>query len=137
MNKLLLDTNVLIYSIDEESKFFTKSQTLISNSNYELYITSKNIAEFLSVVTRIPQNSLKIDEALAIIQDFQEFSTVLYPTERSFIVFRELLHKYKPSGLKIHDFEIVSIGLANKIKTVATFNVKDVKDINEINLYKF
>ena len=30
MSKVLLDTNVLIYSIDEESKYFKKAQNLIS-----------------------------------------------------------------------------------------------------------
>lgn len=137
MNKILLDTNIMIYSIDEESKYFTKAQTLISNPNFEFYITSKNLSEFLSVVTRFPQNSLNIDAALSIIQDFQEFTTILYPTKRAFAVFQELLYKYKPTGLKIHDYEIVSIALANQVKIIATFNVKDVKNIQEISLYKF
>ncbi len=30
MSKVLLDTNVLIYAIDEESKYFKKAQSLIS-----------------------------------------------------------------------------------------------------------
>lgn len=57
MNKLLLDTNILIYSIDEDSKYFNKSQNLFSE-HFELYTTSKNLSEFLSVVTRLPKNSI-------------------------------------------------------------------------------
>ncbi len=47
MSKVLLDTNVLIYSIDEESKYFKKAQNLISEQNRDLFTTSKNLSEFL------------------------------------------------------------------------------------------
>lgn len=36
----------------------------------------------------------------------------------------------------IHDYEILSIGLANQIKTVATFNAKDFDKIAEIQLHQ-
>lgn len=104
------------------------------NKGLELYTTSKNLSEFLAVITRIPKNSISIEEALLVIKDFMSISTVLYPTERSFSIFEDLLQKYKPIGLKIHDFEILSIGLANQINTIATFNVKDFEEISEINL---
>ena len=47
MNKVLLDTNVLIYSIDEESKYFNIAQKLIYSYKFELFTTSKNISEFI------------------------------------------------------------------------------------------
>lgn len=43
MSKLLLDTNVLIYSIDEDSKYFTKVHNIFSDQ-HELYTTSKNLS---------------------------------------------------------------------------------------------
>ena len=115
MSKIVLDTNILIYSIDEESQYFDKAQKIIFNSNLELFTTSKNLSEFLSVITRIPDSSLLLDEALTIVQD--------------------LLFKYKPIGLKIHDFEIMSIALSNEIRTLATLNVKDYKEVSEIEIY--
>ena len=48
MNNLLFDTNLLIYSIDEDSKYFNSVQELLSNESLKLYTTSKNISEFLS-----------------------------------------------------------------------------------------
>ena len=45
-----------------------------------------------------------------------------------------MLQKYNPKGLKIHDFEIVSIVLANEINQIATFNIKDFESIEEISL---
>lgn len=136
MNKLLIDTNVLIYSIDEGSKYFKKVQNIFTDQ-FDLYTTSKNISEFLSVVTRIPKNPLSLGDALLVVEDFISMMTILYPTEESFLKFQNLLKKYKPLGLQIHDYEILSIGLANGIVTVATVNEKDFMKVKEIDLYTF
>ena len=137
MNKVLLDTNILIYSVDEDSQYFHKAQKIILNSNLELFTTSKNLSKLLAVITRIPNSSLSIDEALMIIQDFMDFLTILYPSQRSFTIFQELLFKYKLIGLKIHDFEIISIALSNEINTIITLNTKDFNEVTEINRYPF
>lgn len=136
MSKLLLDTNVLIYSIDEGSKYFKQANKIFSRS-LELYTTSKNLSEFLSVVTRIPKNPMSLKDALLVVEDFTDALTVIYPDENSFSIFLKLLKQYQPIGLHIHDYEIISIALSNKIKTVATFNEKDFEKVNEIELYTF
>jgi predicted nucleic acid-binding protein len=134
MNNVLLDTNILLYAIDEESKYFKSVQRLLSSDTINFFTTSKNISEFLSVITRIPNSSISIEKALYILNDFQNSFKVLYPSEESNIIFIDLLKKYKPHGLKIHDYEIISIALSNKIKNVATFNKKDFERIEEIKL---
>lgn len=136
MSKLLLDTNVLIYSIDEGSKYFEKAHNIFSEQ-LKLYSTSKNLSEFLSVVTRVPQNPLSLKDALLVVEDFTNVMTILYPSEETFLIFKNLLQKYQPVGLKIHDYEILSIGLANQVTTVATFNEKDFKTVKEIELHIF
>ena len=135
MSKLLLDTNVLIYSLDEGSKYFNKAHNIFSEQ-FELYTTSKNLSEFLSVITRIP-NPLSLKDALIVIEDFVNVMTILYPNAESFLVFKDLLQKYQPVGLQIHDYEILSIGLTNKVTTIATFNEKDFNKVNEIKLHTF
>ena len=135
MSKLLLDTNVLIYSIDEGSKYFNKAHNIFSEQ-FELYTTSKNLSEFLSVITRIP-NPLSLKDALIVFEDFVNVMTILYPNAESFLVFKDLLQKYQPVGLQIHDYEILSIGLTNKVTTIATFNEKDFNKVNEIKLHTF
>ena len=135
MNKVLLDTNVLIYSIDEESKYFEKSHTILSDINLQLFTTSKNISEFLAVITRIPDRSLSIQQALIVVRDFQNIFTFLYLTEHSYRVFIDLIKKYKPVGTRIHDFEIASIAIENHIMDIATFNAKDFSGVEEVNVY--
>jgi len=136
MSKLLIDTNVLIYSIDEGSKYFSSVQKIYSEQ-FELFTTSKNISEFLSVITRLPKKSLALNEALQVVDDFFNVMTILYPSPESFSLFQNLLRKYKPVGLKIHDFEILSIGLANQITNIATIHEKDFTKVKEIDLFTF
>jgi len=134
MNNVLLDTNILLYAIDEESKYFKSVQRLLDTDTINFFTTSKNISEFLSVITRIPNSSISIEKALYILNDFQNSFRILYPSEESNVIFIDLLKKYKPYGLKIHDYEIISIALSNKIKNIATINKKDFDRIEEIKL---
>ena len=135
MNKILVDTNVLIYLVDEDSQFFKPARNLISDTSLNPYTTSKNLSEFLAVMTRIPKNSLSINDALTVIKEFNTVFNILYPTKASCDILMDLLKTYQPAGLQIHDFEIAGIGLANGINRIATFNRKDFIRISEIDLY--
>ena len=133
-NQLLIDTNILIYSLDVDSKFHHKSIKLLLNPDNELYTTTKNISEFLVVLTRAESIKITILEALDILSELLTNITILYPTEQTRNIFYKLLKKYTPTGLRIHDFEIVSIALANGIKNIATQNISDFKNIEEIKI---
>ena len=135
MSKLLVDTNLLVYTIDEDSIYFKEAQKILLDRSNDLYTTSKNLTEFLVVVTKIPQKSLSIREALDLVRDFTNFITILYPTPSSNVLFQEMIEKYNPTGLKIHDYEIASIALNHQINRIATFNKKDFLKIKEIELY--
>ena len=74
-------------------------------------------------------------EALSVVDDFLNFLSILYPTPKSYELFLDLLKKHQVEGLQIHDFEIASIGLANGINRIATFNEKDFKEIEELEVY--
>lgn len=133
-NKILLDTNILIYSIDADSKYHKKSLEILLHPEYELFTTSKNISEFLVVLTRAESVKITVIEALEILSELLSGITILYPNEQSRLILYKLLKKYNPSGLRIHDFEIISIALANGIKRIATENISDFKNIEEIKI---
>lgn len=63
-----------------------------------------------------------------------EYVTVLHSTNSSFAIFKELLKKLHPTGPKIHDYEIASIGLDRGIDTIATYNERDFKEISGIQI---
>jgi predicted nucleic acid-binding protein len=135
MSKVLVDTNILIYAIDEDSRYHSPASQLLHGEEHELFTTSKNISEFLTVVTKPLPKALSIDEALNAIEDITSNLTVLFPSPSSFSIFINLLKKYQPTGLRIHDFEIVSIGLDNGINRIATTNKKDFLTITEIAVF--
>ncbi len=133
-NRILVDTNILIYSIDADSKFHQKSLEILLDPENELYTTSKNLSEFLVVLTRAETVRINVIDALGILSELLTDITILYPNEKTHLIFYELLKKYKPVGLKIHDFEIASISLANGIDKIATKNKSDFKNIEEIKI---
>jgi len=132
MNKILIDTNILIYAIDADSRFHRKSAEIITASNISLFTTAKNISEFLVVLTRADSLKIGTEEALDVLSNLLANMDVLYPNERSTEIFYKLLREYHPSGLRIHDFEIISIGLAHGISQIITQNISDFKAIKEI-----
>lgn len=77
MSKLLLDTNILIYSKDKSSQFHLKSQALLGSS-FDFYITSKHLSEYYSVTTKGVTPLLTSEQALADLEEFSAYFTILY-----------------------------------------------------------
>ena len=134
MSKLLVDTNILVYGIDEDSQFFNQSRQILDHSENQLVTTSKNLIEFLAVATRPSGYDLETKVALEILEEIVQRFEIVYPTQDSLAIFLELSERYQPTGLKVHDFEIISIGLAAGVHDVATFNTKDFKAVKEVSL---
>ena len=134
MSKILVYTNSLVYGIDEDSAFFKRARKILEQEKYQLVTTSKNLIEFLAVTTKISGYNLENDTALEIIEEILQGIEIVYPTQESMAIFLDLMTRYQPKGLKVHDFEIISIGLAHGVHEVATFNTKDFKSVNEIVL---
>jgi predicted nucleic acid-binding protein len=131
MSKLLVDTNILIYSKDSSSVFHDFAERVIK-SNTKLYTTSKNLSEYYAVVTKGSSPLLSPLEALKDICEFVAILEVLYPSPISHEKLLQLAAKYQPKGLKIHDLEIAAIGLVNGIGTIATANKSDFQNIEGI-----
>ncbi|NBC64182.1 MAG: PIN domain-containing protein [Bacteroidetes bacterium] len=136
MSRILIDTNIFIYGIDEDSNFFKRARKILDQKENQLVTTSKNLVEFLSVVTRSSGYDLSNDVALNITEEIIQGVDVMYPTQESTAILLDLISRYQPKGLKIHDFEMISIGLANGLQEVATFNEKDFGYVEEIKLFK-
>jgi len=134
MSKVLVDTNILVYGVDEDSAFFKRARKILEQKKNQLVTTSKNLIEFLAVTTKSSGYNLKNDTALEIVEEIIQGVEIVYPTQESMAIFLNLMNLYQPKGLKVHDFEIISIGLANGVREIATFNTKDFKSVKEISL---
>ncbi len=137
MNKLLIDTNILVYAIDKDSKYNSRAIELLNDPKYDLYTTSKNLSEFFVVLTKGKEVIVTINQSIEILENLLQNFIILYPSEKTYLKFRELLLRYNPKGLLIHDFEIACIALENEIDQVATINTKDFINIAEITLIDF
>lgn len=135
MNKILVDTNILVYSIDKDSEKYEISSNILKNSQNQLIVTSKNITEFISVITKktFPV-TFTISEAFIFVERFHKFLEIIFPDENSFRIFKDISQKYNPYGLKVHDFEIAVIAIANDVFKIITFNIKDFNEIEEIDV---
>ena len=134
MSKILVDTNILVYGIDEESSFFKRARKILGQEKYQLVTTSKNLIEFLAVTTKPSGYNLDNETALEIIEEIIQGIEIVYPTQESMAIFLDLMNRYQPKGLKVHIFEIISIGLAYGIHNVVTFNTKDFNSVKEISI---
>ena len=128
---ILVDTNILVYFVNESSDFFNISRNILENEEYKLFITTKNISELFNVLTI---QKIEWDKILLFFHDLQQNFSILYPNYQSLNTFEMLCRKYKPHGNQVFDIEIVSIMVANELKTIATFNNKDFRNISEIEI---
>lgn len=133
---VLIDTNILVYAKDQTSSFHSRVVQFLNTYEGDVYITSKNITEYLVAITRGDQPVSPLQEALEDIDDFTKAFTVIYPNANSHQQLMQLLKQYNPRGKKIHDFEIAAIALAHGVQQIATFNIHDFQHLNEIKLVK-
>ena len=133
-NSVLVDTNILIYAIDADSQFHHRAVKFLSNPTIRLFITSKNISEFLVVLTRNKEINISNSEYLELLDDLLIDIDILYPNPMTIKLFYDLIRKYNPRGLWIHDLEIASISIAHGISKIVTNNIVDFKRIDEIEI---
>ena len=125
---------MLIYAVDADSLFHEQAINFLSDSALKLFTTSKNVSEFLVVLTRNSEIALSSSECLDIINSLLSDIAILYPTPASMNVFQELIRKYNPRGLWIHDVEIASIAISHGISVITTNNIVDFKRIDELKI---
>jgi len=85
-------------------------------------------------LTRNSEIEIDSCEALEILDDILWNLKILYPNSTTFQKFNELICKYHPKGLWIHDIEIASIAISYGVYKVATRNIDDFKRIKEIEV---
>ena len=135
-SSILVDTNILIYAIDADSKFHNSFIKFLSATEISFFTTIKNISEFLVVLTRKAGIDIPVTTCLQILDSLLSNIDILYPDPMTLKTFYDLINKYKPRGLWIHDIEIVSIAISHGISKIVTNNIDDFKRIEEIEIVR-
>ncbi len=131
MNKVVLDTNVLVYSLDAQSNFHASAVAVLKDPSFELLVPTKVISEFFAVCSKL---NVSFANAMSFYREIQRNASFLYPSATSIGYFEELLQLYQPRGNRIFDMEIVSVAMANGVDVIVTANVNDFLGIAGIGL---
>ncbi len=141
---IFLDTNVLIYqTFDdfdvEKHTLVTTTQQQLHAQHHTLWISSQIIREFIAVATngKIFQTPLQGDDVIVKVEEFQANFHVLFDTEKSLRVLKELVRQHRIIKAHIHDANIAATVIANKLDYLWTFNEKDFTPFSRVQLFDY
>lgn len=132
---ILLDSNLIVYSLYNESPKQAKSQEFIRSNLSKLCVSHQNILESVRVLTHPKFASpMSPKDANRAVWEIVGALNLISPNIESLFLVRELIDKHKLKGNKIFDAYLVATAMANEIFSIATDNVKDFKIFEEINV---
>ncbi len=127
--KYLVDTNVLIYSVDRSSPFNEGAKKILEagvKEDVSLFIAHQNLVEFMAVLTR--GYGIGIKQAVKDAEAFASQFDVIFPLPGTIDVFFKMANTHK----KIYPFDLylASTAFDNGIERIITGNRKDFSDLN-------
>jgi len=123
---ILVDSNVLIYSINVSSPKHKKAQEFLQNNIGNLLIAHQNIFESLHVLThpKFPR-PMNTKDAIETIGRIVKACQVISPDYKTHHLAIELISKYNLKADKVFDAYLVATLFSNEFDTIATDNVSD------------
>ena len=130
-DKVLIDSNIFIYTLDESIGHTEKVRLYLEglfSSNLELFVSTQNILEIKRVVTHptFEKKRIKVDID-RIINNWLKNITLIYGDEQVWYEYLELSQKYSVKGNQVFDLWLVATMKANNIKIIITANTKHFK----------
>jgi predicted nucleic acid-binding protein len=140
MEKYLIDTNILLRSVDPQSKQHSTAVgtiDLIFRQGDQCCITAQNLIEFWTVATRpVEVNGLGWDSTTTAttINEIKEQLELLPETPEILQYWFNLVTTYQIKGKRTHDTRLLAVMQTHEICHLLTFNIKDFISIPGINL---
>ena len=123
---MLIDTNILIYSLNADSPKYAAAQNFLKKHKEDLEITHQNILEAIRVLTHTKfPNPMDPKQAVEAVLKISEGGRVISPNLRTIFVSLELVRNHFLVGNRIFDAYLAATALTNGINIIATDNVKD------------
>jgi len=140
-NLALLDTNVIVYAIDDQSQFFSASKHIIERGRkgeISLCISPQIMSEFYAIITdsKRVKKPLQIEEALYELNRFFHSSHIktIYFDAHTIEILLTLLKRYTCKKQDIFDFQLVATMLAHQVSHLYTYNNRDFEKFTEITV---
>lgn len=132
---MIVDTNILIYSINSDSPKHKLAQKFLKDNATELEIAHQNVLETIRVLTHKSfSRPMSLKEALNAILSIAKSCSIISPDQNTYHLAIELIKNYKLSGNRIFDAYLAATALSNGITAIATDNTRDFKKFKEIKL---
>ncbi len=133
---MLIDSNILVYSINVSSPKHNKAQRFLQENLNNLEIAHQNIFETLRVLThpKFP-SPMRIDKALEAIEEILKVSKIISPDYRTHNITLELIRKYKLMADQIFDAYLTATAISNGINVIATDNTRDFKKFTQVKTF--
>ena len=136
----LLDTNILVYAVNEDSEFYKAASEIhskVRDGSIQACISMQNLIEFYSIITsnRVQKPlpaQIAFDEIDKYIAD-QRIKKIQFNGD-ALVTLRELAIKYNVTAQNIYDLKIVATMLVNNIGEIITANERDFKKFSEIKV---
>ncbi|ACB54491.1 hypothetical protein cce_5145 [Crocosphaera subtropica ATCC 51142] len=138
----LLDTNILLRSVDPNSSSYSLARNAVNKIIEEggnCYITSQVLVEFWVVATRPTDvNGLgwTVKKTQKEIEEFLAQFPLLTETADIFLFWLNLVTEYEIKGKRIHDIRLLAVMKTYKITHLLTFNPTDFIPIPNITILR-
>lgn len=136
--KLLIDTNILVYATDSSSPYHQTSTNVLHlcfKQQISGYITHQNITEFSKVfIEKYKISPLKLKPEIEKITHQLNLKLIL-PTPQTLNHFVKLLNFSKAKSTHIFDLYLVATIFSHRINKIITLNTKDFAPIPKLQAY--
>ncbi len=138
MHEILLDTNIIVYAINESDTDCERAREYINSNLPKLAIADQSVNEAIRILTHTKyKKAVNTRTALQAVRRISDECTHITPNIETRDTFYELVRKYKITSNDIYDTYLVATALTNAVTHIATNNVSDFKIYEEIKLEKF
>jgi predicted nucleic acid-binding protein len=136
--KYLLDTNILLRLLDENSSqhgIVSDAIKVLFEQQHKLMLCPQALAEFWAVATR-PVNANGLGYTTAVAREAIDFFRgrfgMVFEHANALEIWLELVTEHQVSGKPTHDTKLVALMLIHGIEHVLTINTTDFKRFTEI-----
>ncbi len=137
-DKIFLDTNILVYLVNEDSPFHANVSKKFSEirHGHQFWISRQILREYAVVMTRpgIMEKPLSSEELVSDIEAWKRIFQIADETEQVTDRLTDLIKNFNIKGKRIHDANIVATMLTNSISKLFTVNLNDFKKFKEIDI---
>jgi predicted nucleic acid-binding protein len=132
---MIVDTNILIYSINSASPKYKQAQKFLNDNASNLEISHQNVIEAIRVLTHKGfSKPMNLKDALKAILSIAKSCPLITPNQNTIYLALDLIKYHQLSGNRIFDAYLAATALSNGISTIATDNTSDFKKFKEIKL---